>query len=102
MQIAVWILESVFLLQLPNKQESISDVFVGSSLKWVDYSMNNLSNLIDKEHDTFLQDFSGICEVPDIAEAKDGHAFDSGKHGIDLVANGHVLGNDLWASFSEA
>ena len=64
--------------------------------------MHNCTNFVDENHDSFLEDFGGISEVPDVAEAEDGDDLLSGQHGVDLSSAGHVLRDDFAARLSEA
>jgi hypothetical protein len=49
--------------------------------------MHDVRNIVNEEHDIFLQDLSHISEVPDVAEPEDGHhlvALDQRVHSVTL------------------
>lgn len=65
-------------------------------------SVHDVCNGVDKLHDVFLEHLSGVGEVADVTEAKDGHHFVSWHHGIQVTpaprrkrqAKEHHLGTD--------
>lgn len=64
--------------------------------------MYYFTNLVYKEHDTFLKDLSGVCEIPDIAKAKDPNYLLTRNNGVDAAAALNILSDDLGAGFSKA
>jgi len=63
--------------------------------------MDDLSNLIDPDHDLFLKNLRSVSESSDIAEAENTDAALTGHERIDIVTFSHVLGNDTRARLSE-
>ena len=63
------------LIELPNQQKSVSNVFVRCTRILIHDSMHNLTDLIDKHHDSLLKYFSGICKISYITESKNSNYF---------------------------
>jgi hypothetical protein len=57
--------------------------------------MNNFTDLINKDHDLFLQDFSGISEIANVTESEYAHNLVTSYDGIDTSTALDVLGNNL-------
>ena len=64
--------------------------------------MNDLCYFIDKKHDTFLEDFCSICELTDVAEAKNGDDFVTFYHGVYVTSLLHVCGYDSGTGFAKS
>mmetsp|Transcript_6512 Transcript_6512/g.5799 ORF Transcript_6512/g.5799 Transcript_6512/m.5799 type:complete len:216 (-) Transcript_6512:284-931(-) len=92
----------IVLIELPHKEEGISDVLVGGPVVAVHDAMDDLSDFVHKDHHFGLEDLSGVGEVSDVAEAEDRHDFLAREHRVHIATALHVLGNDLGASLSEA
>lgn len=45
---------SLFLIEFPNKEERLTDVFIGWTRVVINNTVNNRTNFVDKKHDTFL------------------------------------------------
>lgn len=90
------------MVKFPHEEESISNVLVGGTRVPVDDSVADLSNLVHEQHDTLLKHLCGIREVSNITESKDRHEFDTWEHGIDITTLGHILSDNLRASFTES
>jgi hypothetical protein len=86
----------------PHEQECISYVFVGCSSILVYLRMSNFSDLVHKEHDFSLQNFSGVCKVSDVAKAEHRKYSLPGHHGVDITARAHILSNNLRTGLSKA
>ena len=61
--------------------------------------MDNLSNLVHKKHDTFLEHLSRIRELSDITEAEDCNALMTWQQWINIISHLHVLCDNLRTSF---
>lgn len=57
--------------------------------------MNNFADLINKDHDFFLQDFSGISEIANVTKSEYAHNLMTSNDGIDTSTALDVLGNNL-------
>jgi hypothetical protein len=57
--------------------------------------MNNFTDLIHKDHDLFLQDFSGISEIANVTESEYAHNLGTSNDGIDTSTALDVFGNNL-------
>mmetsp|Transcript_15272 Transcript_15272/g.28216 ORF Transcript_15272/g.28216 Transcript_15272/m.28216 type:complete len:261 (+) Transcript_15272:895-1677(+) len=70
----------------------------------VNATMDNLPNLIDKQHDFLFQHLSRVSKMSDMAETDDRIHFLPGDHGIDASrrASIHVVSDDFCTSFTEA
>jgi hypothetical protein len=50
----VVLIDSIFpISKLPNKQKCITDVFICRTLKTIAHLMNDITNVIDKQHDIY-------------------------------------------------
>ena len=88
-------------VELPDEQESISDVLVGGTLEAIDDSVNDLTDLVHKEHNALLKHFSGVCEPADVAEAEDAHAFETGQERVYIITLAHILTDNLRPSLTK-
>mmetsp|Transcript_101202 Transcript_101202/g.241298 ORF Transcript_101202/g.241298 Transcript_101202/m.241298 type:complete len:306 (-) Transcript_101202:1267-2184(-) len=90
--------------QPPGQKEGLPDVLVWIAEELVDAGVNHGCNSVDEDHDLILKNFGGICEVADVAEAKNRLNSAPWDHGIQsrAVAAAHVLANDLSARLSKA
>ena len=91
----------IMLIELPNKQEGISDVLIWRATELIHYAMHDLSDLIHKGHYALLQDLSCISEISDIAETKDGHDLLPREDWIHTATATDVLGDNLRACFTK-
>ncbi len=64
--------------------------------------VDNISNGVDKLHDVLLQHLSGICEVTDVTEPKDGHNLVARNHGVQIAPTPYIVGYDLCPSIPKA
>ena len=64
--------------------------------------MYDLTNLVNEQHDPFLEDLSCIGKSTDIAEAKDGDDLLSGEHRVHIVTLAHILTDNLRPSLTKA
>lgn len=89
----MWELNSLdtVLIKLPDQEESISNVLISLAHVPIHYAMHNLSNLIDKEHNSFLEHLCGICETSNVAESKHGNGLSARQHGIYILAFAHIF-----------
>jgi hypothetical protein len=94
--------EHVFLFQLPNNEESVTDILVRRTLKRIDDTVHDLADLVYEQHDTFLEYFRGVRKVPDIAEAKYGNELLAGQHRVDVASFFNIFSDDFRAGFTEA
>lgn len=93
---------SVSLLVFPNQQKGITDVLVWWATVRVYDGVTDLSNLIDEDHDFGFKDFSGICEISDIAEAVNTENFltrDDDVHELRVLDN---FGDDFGTGLPES
>lgn len=63
--------------------------------------MANLGDLIDKDHDFCLKNFSGVSKISDIAESVNSHDFLTGNDDIDKLRILDDLGDDLSTGLTE-
>jgi hypothetical protein len=63
--------------------------------------MANLSDLIDKDHDFCLKNFSGISKVSDIAESVNAHDFLTWNNNVDKLRILDDLGDDFSTGLTE-
>ena len=64
--------------------------------------VHDVRNGIHKLHDVLLQNLSGVCEVPDVTEAKDRHDLVAWNHGVQVTPTAYIIGYDLCPSISKA
>ena len=64
--------------------------------------VDNVSNGVDKLHDVLLQHLSGICEVADVTEPKDGNNLVARNHGVQVAPTPYIVGYDLCPSIPKA
>jgi len=64
--------------------------------------MYNLGNIINKEHYFFLENFGHVCELPDVAESKDGNGFVSAYIRVYLAKLAQILCDNKRTCFSKA
>ncbi len=64
--------------------------------------VDDISNGVDKLHDVLLQHLSGICEVADVTEPKDGHNLVARNHGVQIAPTPYIIGYDLCPSIPKA
>jgi hypothetical protein len=62
-------------MKLPHQQKRITYILVGGTRELIHKPMHNLTNFIDEEHDTFLEDLCGVGEVSYITETEYCHYF---------------------------
>ena len=62
-------LRGEFLTHAPDNKEGVSNISVRCTVPLVHNAVNNLSYLINEDHDLVLQDLRRVSEVADIAEA---------------------------------
>jgi hypothetical protein len=63
--------------------------------------MANLSDLIDKDHDFCLKNFSGVGKVSDIAESVNAHHFLTGNDNVDKLRILDDFGDDFSTGLTE-
>jgi hypothetical protein len=81
--VTLLVLISVFAPQLPDEKESIADVFVCLAVELINNAVHDLADVVDEEHDTFLEDFSCIGEIANVAKTKDADHLFTRKHRVD-------------------
>ena len=90
------------LIELPDEQERISDVLVGGTLEAIDDSVNDLTDLVHKEHNALLEHFGCVCEPADVAEAEDTHAFETRQERVYIVTFAHILTDNFRPGLTKA
>ena len=64
--------------------------------------VDDVSNGVDKLHDVLLQHLSGICEVADVTEPKNGDNLVARNHWVQVAPTPYIVGYDLCSSIPKA
>ncbi|KAA6422338.1 MAG: hypothetical protein FRX49_07808 [Trebouxia sp. A1-2] len=84
--------------------ESGADVTRAMSSKFpkAHLCVDNVSNGVNKLHDVLLQHLSGVGEVADVTEPKDGDDLVAWNHGVQIAPTPYIVGYDLCPSIPKA
>lgn len=96
------VLDLFEVVEFPNEQECISDVFVGGASVSVDHRMSDFSNSVYVGHDVGLKNFCALIELIEDTETKDCCRSLSRHHWVKVSSLSHVLTDDACSSFSKA
>ena len=91
----------VIIIKFPDKKEGISDVLVCRSLESINYSMNDLADLIDENWSALLQNFSGVSVLSDVAETENTYALLTWEERVYVISFSHIFRDQPWAGLTQ-
>jgi len=92
----------VRLFVLPDQKESITDVLIGRSTILIYLRVSNFSNLVYKQHDLGLKNFSRVSKVTNITETVDSVSSLTRHHRVKITTTSHIFGDDARTCFTKA